>query len=171
MANFQKCPQGHFYDLDKYPECPVCKSGSGTMLTKIFGAVAVLSVLGAGFLFYNLQETKNVLAENEQRWEKYSELEKIYGRGDDNYYATEPFIILKENGSEGKITVYWNSSDENAAAILTSSRDITAKWVGKFDSKTHVADVVITPGKAGVYPITFSNKLNNVTFQVLVIVK
>ena len=171
MANFQKCPQGHFYDLEKYPECPVCKSGAGSMLTKIFGAVAVLAILGAGFLFYNLQETKKVLAEDEQRLEKYSELEKIYGRGDDNYYASEPFIILRENGSDGKFAVFWYSSEENAMAVLSSSREIKAKWAGKFDSKTHLTDVVVTPGKAGVYPITFSNKHNDVTFQVLVIVK
>ena len=171
MANFQKCPQGHFYDAEKNPVCPICKS-SGGIYSKIAWAVAGVAAVGAAFLFYNLQEVKSELANNEQRLEKYAEIEKVYGRGSDNYFSEQPFLILKAGGSVGRITVCWKySTDANAEAILSSSNGISAKWADKFDTNTHLADVVVTPDKAGCFPITFTNSLNSDTFQVLVIVK
>lgn len=173
MANYQKCAQGHFYDADKDPVCPICKSGNSGVYSKISWAIAGAAILIAAFLFYSMEETKTALSSAEQRLEKYSELEKVFGRASDDYFADQAVLVLKENGADGKITVCWNkSNEENAAAILaTSNKDIRADWEGKFNENTHLADVIVTPGKAGIYRLYFSNKLDDDKFEVLVVVK
>ena len=172
MANYQKCSQGHFYDADKDTVCPICKSGKG-IYSKISLAISGVVILIAAFLFYSLEETKTNLENVEQRLEKYSELEKVFGRASDDYFADQSVLVLKENGAEGKITVCWNkSSEENASAILSSSnKDIEAKWESNFNENTHLANVVVTPSKAGIYRLYFSNKIDDDKFEVLVVVK
>ena len=96
----------------------------------------------------------------------------MYGHASDDYYADQPVLVLKEDGPAGRITVCWKkSSEENATALLASNKGITAEWAGEFDEKTHLADVVVTPGKAGSYFLYFSNQLDDDKFQVMVIVR
>ena len=41
-----KCASGHFYDADKYPECPYCNTGQAKTYTLLPGSSQELCYLG-----------------------------------------------------------------------------------------------------------------------------
>ena len=114
--------------------------------------------------------------------EQYKKLEALYG-GDktSDYYAARPIVILNTEGEEKQVDIYWNTQGKQPpeGKSLTSAIDtvshgevFTVKWGPFFDKETHLSYVTVTPGKnVGWYPLTFSNNVDDRTFQVLIVVK
>ena len=148
--------------------------------------VATIGIIIAGWFFLSaskinaeLNDRQCEVAVYKLKLEQYKTLETVYGRASDRYYAKQPILILRPEGAEGKITIYWNTSNVKIpdgiepTAIRSPDINIEASWAGGwYGDENNLTDLVVTPGKnTGCYPISFTNNLDDDKFQVLVVVK
>ena len=147
--------------------------------------VAAIGIIIAGYFFLSTSKVNTELNDRQceldaynLRLEQYKKLETVYGHGSERYYAKQPILILRPEGAEGKITIFWDNSNltlpegTRATATKKHSDKIEAKWEDKFDIKTHLSNVIVKPrNKTGCYPITFTDNVSDDKFQVLVVVK
>lgn len=156
---------------------------------KYLWAVTALAMALCAFFFYSaVRYSSDAQLEQEKldalnlKAAQYKKLEEFYG-GDktSDYYAVRPIVILDTEGEEKQVDIYWNTQGKQppegkglTSAIDTVSHDdvFTVKWGPFFDEGTHLSYVAVTPGKnVGWYPLTFSNNVDDRTFQLLIVVK
>ena len=156
---------------------------------KYLWAVTALAMVLCVFFFYSAERySADAQIEQEKldalNWkaEQYKKLEELYG-GDktSDYYAFRPIVILDTEGEEKQVDIFWNpqgkqppGGKEPTSSIDTGKHGdvFTVKWGPLFDAETHLSYVAITPGKnVGWYPLTFSNNVDDRTFQLLIVVK
>ena len=182
MANLQRCPKGHFYDVDQYNNCPYCEdtveppppppAPSRQRMPWIITGVAVLASI---FFFFCIgkavQDKKAVeqeLKKAEQKLENYSQLEKIYGHASDSYYSGTPVLVVEAGAQEAaKLPIYWNLS--GTIYLKESNSNINAEWSKEWNN--HWTHVLITGSAQGYYTIHFTNNVDSTAFDVLIIVK
>lgn len=101
-------------------------------------------------------------------------LNPIYGRAADNFYADSPVVILEADGSPKFLNI---SSDFSSRFFIelhkTLTEDFTDGWCKDINAEwIESGKVKITPGStAGYNIIHFFSKENNLSFDILVIVR
>lgn len=149
--------------------------------------VTIIGIAVAGYFFLSASKISTEILNHQNELDaynlklaQYKKLEETYGYGSKRYYAKQPILILKTAGNEGKIVVFWDSSNlpvpkgTESAIRFNFERDtsVDAEWAKDWYGDGHLTDLIVTPRKnAGCYPVTFTNNLNDDKFQVLVVVK
>ena len=135
--------------------------------------IAVVGIVVAGWFFLSASKVNTEISDRQCELNAYNLMEAIYGRGSDRYYADKPVLILRTEGDENSIIIFWENSNIESSDIIMDHPNIVARWQeGWFGEKNHLTKAIVTPGKnSGCYPVTFTNNLNEDKFQVLVVVK
>ena len=146
--------------------------------------IAVVGIVVAGYFFLSASKISTEILNNQNELDaynlklaQYKKLEAIYGHSSYRYYAKQPMLILRTAGNEGRIVVFWDSSDltvpDGTIPTIKQVTKLEAKWAeGWYGEGNHLSDLIVTPGKsAGCYPVTFTNNVSDDKFQVLVVVK
>ena len=116
----------------------------------------------------SLQAYKQVL---DKQIKIYDNINKNYGAASKDFYSSKSIVVLNGKGATATIPVYWAKSTESGISAKTSKTGtLTGEW-GPWRDNTW-SDLTITSNiDSGYETLTFSNKINNETFKVLVIVK
>ena len=145
---------------------------------KILWSVAVICSLIAVVLFTNASQKRNEIATIREEIVKVNDeikpLEMIgdlyenFGKGTSTYHSKIPLIVLNRGGIKKNIPIYWRK--DGTIFAKCSSNEISGEWVKKWDNKW--TNYAVTSGNMrGCYQVAFTNKVDNDSFSVLVIVK
>ena len=115
----------------------------------------------------SLQADQQVL---DKQLKIYDNINQNYGAASKDFYSSKSIVVLNGKDATTAIPVYWAKSYEKGISYdPPSSTKLTHKW-GEWHN--HWIDLTINSKvDSGYETLTFSNKINNETFKVLVIVK
>lgn len=182
-----ECPKCHkFYNSNesKCPrsDCPGNQSEPPPPIDKrpwiAAGCAILLAVASFGYtnsaknhLAVVKQEVKELKAEAS----KYDYISNNFGYGTSAYYADTPVLVLDKDDASGNIPVYWSNwgkdnTTEQDASISTNPSGLSVVWDDAVTNQRRNA--ILTSGsESGAYIVHFSNKKDNDSFDVLVVVK
>ena len=190
MANMKECSGSgrHVFDTNTHSTCPVCGAPPVGGMPKSQGkmivpwVIAVLSIVIAGMCFFFMNQTKQQLNEQSEKYSqleknynsyrnKYADFEKMYGYGSNDYRASQSVIILDAGGSSKEFYIYATEKYQGKSKLKESNNKLfSADWSGNWDKNWK--KIIVAPGKTrGMYTIRFWNEADTVAFNVLVIIK
>lgn len=94
-------------------------------------------------------------------------LDSGYGFASTNYCASKGVVVVSQQGSE-TISIYENYAEENTYTFHVPNSGVSCQWNGSFTNGT--TTLTITGNTPGYYPVSFTNKVDSASFEVLVIV-
>ena len=94
-------------------------------------------------------------------------LDSGYGFASTNYYASKGVVVVRQQGNE-TISIYENYAEENTYTFHVPNSGVSCQWNGSFTNGT--TTLTITGNTPGYYPVSFTNKIDSASFEVLVIV-
>lgn len=94
-------------------------------------------------------------------------LDSGYGFASTNYCASKGVVVVKQQSSE-TISIYENYAEENTFTFHVPNAGVSCQWNGSFSNGT--TTLTITGNTPGYYPVSFTNKVDSASFEVLVIV-
>lgn len=110
------------------------------------------------------------IADIQEKLQPYSELDKIFGKASETFYADKPVLFLKSGGDVGFIAIYLNKKSNVKIYATPSSDDIKVE-LGEWIIHNWKDYIVTPPNKPGYYTIHFASNQDAENFEVLVVVK
>lgn len=143
---------------------------------KIPFMLIILAVVAALVCFNSNKSVEDELAAAQsektlldQQLERYSDIDKHYGRASDDFYTNKPVVVLRGSGATDVIPIYWVKNGEVPLTAHYNGNILETTW-GDKDGKISPLTVESKVTK-GCTALRFTNKENSEEFNVLVIVK
>ena len=143
---------------------------------KIPFMLIILAVVAALVCFNSNKSVEDELAAVQaektlldQQLERYSDIDKHYGRASDDFYTNKPVVVLRGSGATDVIPIYWVKNGEVPITVHYNGDILETTW-GDKDGKISPLTVESKVAK-GYNAIRFTNKENSEEFNVLVIIK
>ena len=141
------------------------------MKNKLPVVIIILGVLATIFFFISknkleeeLSAAESVKGVSDKQVEIYRDIDSHYGKASNEFYANKPVIVLS---ATEVIRIYWEKNSGLNAARNTDA--LETKW-GEIDGKWIPYTITSRVAK-GYETVDFTNKENDETFSVLVIIK
>lgn len=117
-----------------------------------------------------LDQIQKEQAQTKKELDRFSELSKLCGYGTDNFFADKYILVLKKSETKN-VAVHWKADASGSVSWDNSDTGkATCKWADEWSDSTTI-DVIVTGQSSGYSILTFTNDVNDDTFDVLVIVK
>lgn len=138
------------------------------VLIIILGVIAtILFFSSKNKLEEELSAAENVKVVSDKQVEIYRDIDSHYGRASNEFYANKPVIVLRGKGATEVIRIYW---EKNAGLNAARNTEVLeTKW-GEIDGKW-IPYTITSKVAKGYETVDFTNKENDETFSVLVIIK
>ncbi len=146
------------------------------LIDKLPVAVIIVAVIAALFFHSSVKKIDEEIAAinkekilSERSLNRYADIEKYFGRASDEFYSSKPIVILRGNGDNGTIPVYWARNTESGITAHFNENILNGTW-GSWEGNW--SNLNITSKVTSSYTtVNFTNKANDEKFSVLVIVK
>lgn len=110
------------------------------------------------------------ITDTQEKLQSYSDLDKIFGKASQTFYADKPVLFLKSGGDTGFISIYLNKK-RNVKIYATSTSEDMKVALGEWTIHNWRDYIITPPNNPGYYTIHFANNQDSENFDVLVVVK
>lgn len=115
-----------------------------------------------------LDQVQKEQVQTKKELDSLSELSNLCSYGTDNYFADKYILVLSKSETKN-VAIHWNGSGTMTRHDSDTGK-ATCKWADDWTDNTTI-DVIVTGQSSGYSILTFTNDVDDDTFNVLVIVK